>query len=124
MRISRPAWQTLCALVLTAGLAACEEGIPPPLPESQVSLSANPTTVNSTGGTVTLTATVTNDSGPVNAQVVTFAATFGTPNPASATTNSSGIATSSLALVNPPAQVTATATAGELGSDSVTITVQ
>ena len=127
MRLARTVWQLLGALVLAAALTACEEGIPPPLVVSQVELVANPTTVNETGGTVTLTATVTNDGEPVNGQVVNFTAspsTSGTPNPASATTNSSGIATSSLALVDPPAQVIATATAGELGSESVTITVQ
>ena len=127
--MSRPrsaARLTLVAL-LAAGLTACEEGIPPPLPESQVQLTASPTTVNSTGGTVTLTATVTEDGEPVVGQTVTFTAspsTSGAPNPATVPTNSTGVATTTLVLANPPAQIIVTASAGALGSANATITAQ
>lgn len=127
MKRPTPARLVLSVLMLAAALTACEEGIPPPLPESEVQLMADPTTVPSVGDTVALSATVTDEGAPVSGRTVTFTAspsTFGSPNPTTATTSITGVATSSLLLVNPAGQVTVTASAGDLGSDSVTITVQ
>ena len=73
-----------------------------------VTLSAQPSTLGSSGGSTTLTATVINDQGsPVPGVPVTFSTDNGTLNPQTATTDASGLATATLTTTK-TAKVTAT----------------
>jgi adhesin/invasin len=97
-------------LALTIGAAAV----------SKVTLGASSSTVPSSGGSVTLFAIVVDaDGNPVAGVPVTFTTTAGQLNPGTATTDSSGRATTTL-TTSTTAQVTATA--GTVASAALTIT--
>jgi adhesin/invasin len=73
-----------------------------------VTLSAQPSTLGSSGGTTTVTAIVINDQGsPVSGVPVTFTTDNGSLSPATATTDSNGNATTTLTTTK-TAKVTAT----------------
>lgn len=87
---------------------------------SRVSVAVNPTSVPTTGGTSTITATVVDVSGnPLRGVPVTFATTSGTFSSASANTDSNGAATTTLTTSR---EASITATAGGTTSTAVTIT--
>jgi PKD domain-containing protein/Big-like domain-containing protein len=87
----------------------------------RVSVSANPTSVPSTGGTTTVSAVVVDASGNALSGVpVTFTTTAGSFNPAVVNTDSSGVARTTLTTNS---AATISATAGGTKSADVTISV-
>jgi hypothetical protein len=87
----------------------------------RVSVTANPTSVSSAGGTTVITAAVVDASGnPLGGVPVTFSTTAGAFTAAVVNTDSAGIARTNL-TTNSPASVTATA--GGTTSTAVSITV-
>jgi hypothetical protein len=98
------------ALELSVGAAAA----------SRVSVTANPTSVPSTGGTSTITATVMDVSGnPLAGVPVTFTTTAGTFSSGSANTDSNGTASTTLTTSR---EASVTATAGGATPAAITIT--
>lgn len=87
-----------------------------------VTLSAQPSTLGSSGGSTTLTANVVNDQGsPVSGVPVTFSTDNGTLNPPTATTDASGNAKTTL-TTNKTAKVSATSGTVSTAS-ALTVTV-
>jgi uncharacterized repeat protein (TIGR01451 family) len=86
----------------------------PPIPTAII-VTVAPSSVF-TGGTATVTATVSSCVGPVSGQVVTFTivGAFGSVDPVTATTNASGIATSTVTAGSTVGTTTITGTAGSL----------
>jgi len=121
---------------ITAVLGAAKEATATvDIKDATLTLTANPTTVQETGGTITLTARITNfKGGPVQGVTVTFQADRGTlsPNNGIVTTDADGRATATLTLLpviitqDETFQVTATAPSGSGTplSSTVTITVK
>src|SRR5262249_25293415 len=87
---------------VTAGLASAkEETTTVDIKDTTLTLTANPTTIEETGGTIKLSAHITNFQGDnVPGVTVTFQADRGTlsPNNGIVTTDSTGVATATLTL--------------------------
>ena len=88
---------------------------------SRISVTATPQTLGASGGTATVSATVTDDGGaPVSGIPVTFSTDQGTLGTPTANTNASGVATSTLTT---GATATVTATAGSATAATVKVNV-
>ena len=112
---AKPADTANPTLKITVGAAAA----------GRISVSATPNTVPLTGGTSTISATVTDTAGSALRDLaVTFTTTAGTLTTAVATTDASGIATTTL-TTNREATVTASAGAGATaGTNTGTVVVK
>jgi adhesin/invasin len=117
---------------VTAVLGAAKEATTTvEIKDATLTLTANPTTIPETGGTITLTAFVANFQGtPVQGVTVTFKADRGTLAPGgNVTTDSQGIATATLTLLpdnitsDQTFQVSATAPSGSGTPLSATVTI-
>lgn len=101
--------------------------------DATLTLTANPSSIDEEGGTIELSAVVTNfQGGPVSGKQVTFSAQRGRLNRSTDTTDANGVATATLTIepisLNSDITFTATATtpsgSGEPLTSTVTITIR